>query len=374
MKRAAAVVFFSAALAACGSPKDAATTPAAPAAVTGEVFASDEYGAFDAEIADIAFWTHPSLPFQGLVIASTTSGVAAFNIEDGAEVARLDAAPADGLEVVYAGTGASARGVLIVGETAGKAYRFFAIDNDARSLTPLPASGAENAGGAAFCAGPDRDGALRLVELRGRSVGLAALTVEDAGVAVGEATTRTAPEETVACVVDPLDGAVYLAGKSGAIFRMSASGDIDADRFAMLKLGNVASIGLALNGLVEGGATGECCGEIAILDAADATIHLVDRDDGKVLGAVRITSSFDVEAVVSTTAMGVGYGNFGGIYRAGVLALATDGEHPTLRLAPLNGAMDAISAPLGPTAEPRGLASQPEAEDAPVIDVELVTE
>ncbi len=142
--------------------------------------------------------------------------------------------------------------------------------------------------------------------------------------------------------------------------------------FASSGIEDARSISLALNGLVEGRPTEECCGEIAVLDAAEATVHFFDRDDGRALGSVRIASSFDVEGVAAATAMGVGFGNFGGIYRDGVLALATDGETPAARLVPLNGVMDALSAPIGPTAEPRALLPEPEEEDGLIIDVDLV--
>ncbi|MCA8896558.1 MAG: hypothetical protein KDA48_14965, partial [Amphiplicatus sp.] len=70
----------------------------------------------------------------------------------------------------------------------------------------------------------------------------------------------------------------------------------------------------------------------------------------------------------------LGYGNFGGVYRDGVLALATDGDTPHVRLAPLNGALDSLSTPMGETADPRALSPQEPADDGLIIDVDLVNE
>lgn len=340
----------------------------------GEVEATDQFGPLAAPVTDIAFWTHPSLTFQGMTLTSSADGIVAFNVEDGVEVARVGGVDATGLEVIYEGGGAAARGFAIALDRRAGAFRFFEIDNASRSLTAAPATGAEKKGATAFCAGADRDGALRLVALNGARVETSAIEIGEDGVRVEPLSQQRAPNKIAACVVDPLDGAVFLAAESGAIHRMALNGDIDAKAFAVSGLAHNSSIGLALHGLVEAGPTEECCGEIAVLDAADGSVHIFDRDDGRGLGAARITSSFDLEGVAAATAMGVGYGNFGGIYRDGILALATGGDSPAVRLVPLNGVMDAISAPMGLTAEARNLSVQKEEDDGLVIDVNLVTE
>lgn len=372
MARLIFMLCLGAMLAACGRNEETRSPADTQPAPSGEVVAADEYGPFDAPVADIAFWTHPSLSFRGLVLVATSNGVAAYNIEDGAEVARIDGIEAGGIDVVYAGSGAAARGLAIVHDRETGAFRVFEIDNETRSLAPLPSSGAAGPRDAAFCAGPRREGAPLLIELNGKNVKSYSLDIRQDDVGFDPSGTRRAREEIVACLVDPLDGTVFLAGRSGAVFRMSVDGAIATPPFAKLRIEDPKAIGLALGGLVEGGPTEECCGEIAVLDAADAGIHVLDRDDASPIGTVRIASSFDVEGVSTATAMGVGYGNFGGIYRDGVVALATDGEKPAVRLVPLNGVMDALSAPMGPTAEPRALSPKPAEEDGLIIDVDLV--
>jgi hypothetical protein len=378
MKRAISILCLGAVLAACGDrqtrPAQPASSEAAEPAPVGEIEATDQFGPFASPVTGIAFWTHPSLSFQGMVLASSADGLAAFNVEDGAEVARIEGVAANGVNVVYAGGGAEARGFAIALDASTGEFRYYEIDNASRSLSSAPATGATNNRAAAFCSGADRDGALRLIALNGAMVETSAIEIGEGGVRVELLSQQRAPQGVVACVVDPLDGAVFLAGESGAIYRMALDGNIDAKVFAESGLSHISSIGLMLHGLVEAGPTEECCGEIAVLDAADGSVRLIDRDDGQPSGAARIISSFDVEGVATATAMGVGYGNFGGIYRDGILALATDGDSPAVRLAPLNGVMDAISAPMGPTAEPRNLSDQAEEDDGLVIDVHLVAE
>lgn len=378
MKRAISILCLGAALAACGGrqdqPEQSAAADDAAAAPIGEVEATDQLGPLEAPVTDIAFWTHPSLTFQGMVLTSSTDGIVAFNIEDGTEVARIGDIDARALEVIYVGGGAAARGFAIALDRRAGAFRFYEIDNASRTLNSVAATGAANKGATAFCAGADRDGALRLIALNGASVEVSAIEIGEDGIRVEPLSQQRAPQKIAACVVDPLEGAAHLAAESGAIRRMALSGAIESKAFANPDGTHISSIGMTLHGLVEAGPTEECCGEFVVLDAADGSVHLFDRDDGRALGAARITSSFDIEGVAAATAMGVGYGNFGGIYRDGILALATDGDAPAVRLAPLNGVMDAIAAPMGPTAEPRALIAHEEEEDGLVIDVNLVTE
>lgn len=372
MRQTLAIFSLCAALAACGRNAGETASPAdtAPPPASAEVAAIDEFGPLDIAISDLAFWTHPRLTFQGLLIAATPDGLVAFNIEDGAEVARAEGIAAGGVDVVYAGAGADARAIAIAADENADALRFFEIDNDSRAFNELAAAGRVQSG--AFCAGPDRDGVLRIISLNGRRVTLTALTREPQGVNLAGGDTVEAPTEIIACAADALDGSVFLLAKTGAVYSLAA--DDRVTRFAAPAIADPTTISLALFGLVEGGPTDECCGVIAVLSAADAGVHFLDRDDGSSIGRVSLSASFDVEGVPAATALGLGYGNFGAVYRDGVLALATDGETPAIRLTPLNGVMSALAKPIGPVAEPRALAPQPEADDGFVIDVELVTE
>ena len=130
-----------------------------------------------------------------------------------------------------------------------------------------------------------------------------------------------------------------------------------------------AAAAVIFNGLVEGGSTDDCCGQIAVLDGDTGVVSVVDRDDGHALGRIAIAASYDVEAVTSASAMGLGAGNFGGAYRNGVLAIATgdagDGSRAdVLRLAPWSGVLNALQQPVSQTSAARDLAPQSGGETA----------
>jgi hypothetical protein len=335
--------------------------PPPPAA---EIPAADEIGSFGARVSTIAYWNHPSIPFNGLVLVGGGSGLLALNVEDGAEVARVDDLSVRTVDVAYIGSGASAQGYAVVSVDSDSApspgVRVYAIDNETRALTLLSSL---------FVAGQSESGAFCLTSKGDQVVlhhalasGLIArpLSITEGMVTSGDARSSNFDAGFVACAGDELDGAVFAVNAAGDIYRADADGEISAKPFAESGVANPAGIGVALNGLVEGGPTDACCGQVAVLNGADGSVHLFDRDDGRALGVVKIKASFDVDGVHAATAMGVGYGNFGAVYRDGILALATNGEAPAVRLAPLNGAMDALSIPIGPAANPRDLTPQAE--------------
>ena len=341
-----------------------------PAGAPTEVAAIDEFVPLECPVDALAFWSHPTLAFNGLVIAAGDAGLVAFNIEDGDEVAR-DEAPVSGVAISYLGTGADAVGYLATRARGGeRAFRFLAVDNASRALRLLDSLViSDRSADARFCLGRTSDGrALVLHEVGGFGWRWSPLTIAGSMVAAGEGGgVEVSPDGLTRCVADDVDGAVFAISRSGALFRLA---DGAAERIAETGVEDADGIGLALNGLVEGGPTDQCCGQIAVLDGEAGVVRLFDREDGRAVGAARLKASYEVDAVASAAALGFGNGNFGGVYRDGVVALATAGDRPSIRLTPLNGLMDALGAPLGPTADPRDLAPQPD--EARVIDIELV--
>lgn len=354
-------------LAAC-ERKAEAPPPPVEALRVAEVEAVDELGAFDARINAIAFWTHPNIPFYGLVIAASDNGLVALNIEDGEEVARIDGIEAKGLAVSYTGTGPEAQGYALIsegGEDGG--FRLFAIDNATRELSAVSTPAIDVAAGdRGFCLARDETGEkLVLHQMRKAGWTTRVLAVADGAATEVERRTARAGGRFLACAADDVGGSFFVIDARGDIHRVDRQGIIEAKPFARSGLANPAAIAIAYNGLVAGGPTEECCGEIAVLNGGDGSVRLFDLDDGRALGQVSLKSSYDVDGVVSATAMALGAGNFGAVYRDGVLALATAGEAPALRLAPLNGVMDALSAPIGLPTDPRALGPQAEEETAP---------
>ena len=139
------------ALAACGKGgKGSDPAPTEPSVAVSEVAAADGYGAPDAKVNAVAFWSHPSVNFESLLLAATDKGLEAFNIETGETAAEANGAATDGLTVFYDGVGAKAEGFAVVRQNG--AYAFYAISNEAPSLNPVSLENAAPVADA-FCVG-----------------------------------------------------------------------------------------------------------------------------------------------------------------------------------------------------------------------------
>ncbi len=344
--------------------------------IVSEVTASDELGGFTDPVTGAAFWTHPSLAFNSLMLIATESGLASYNIEDGNRIDRIEDASPSGLSVSYMGAGAAAKGVVVYFDRAQSAFALHTIDNIDRSFIPVAFEIAAPSDVNGYCLGPkgsDAGLALRIIT----STGLETfeLTLDGPKAIAAKTGAVASSEALVDCEVDALDGAAFAVTRSGKIYRYTENEEAAAP-FAIAGADAVTQIGVALGGLTtdEGEAAdsdnGACCGQIALLDSETGQVHLFDRDDGHALGIATISASFDVESVASASVMGVGYGNFGGAYRNGVLALATTDDKPVIRLAPWTGVLNAVNQPVGTAANPRDL--MPQEEDAFAIELDVV--
>lgn len=360
--KAAVLTLLLAVSAACG--RKTQTPPQIEPAAVVEVDAVDQLATFDARVNALAFWSHPHIPFHGLVLAATETGLAAFNIEDGKEVSRIDGIEAKGLALSYTGAGPDAQGYAFV-KTGGQHVGFsvFAIDNETRALTALTTPAVETAkDDRGYCLSRDESGRKLLLHIMHKTGwSTSGFVIENGAAKEVERHSARVAGSFLACAADDVDGSFFVIDAIGDIYRVDKRGIIDATPFARSGVSNPAAISIAYNGLVAGGPTEQCCGEIAVLNGEDGSVRLFDIDDGRMLGQATLKASFDVDGVAAATTMALGSGNFGGIYRDGVLALATAGKAPALRLTPLNGLMDALSAPIGPASDARDLG--PQAED-----------
>ncbi|NWG71687.1 MAG: hypothetical protein HXY23_08795, partial [Parvularculaceae bacterium] len=162
---------------------------------------------------------------------------------------------------------------------------------------------------------------------------------------------RDQPAPARSCGINKRNGDLFVLYDTGETARFPEQSGRRIEAFAPTRLKNPIGLELALNSSDEP----NCCGQVGVLDGDTAAISLYDLDDGAPLGVARIAASFDVEGVSAATAFGMGHGNFGGPFRNGVLALAVNDGAPVLRLAPLNGALEALAVPFGEAANPRTL-------------------
>lgn len=329
--------------------------PAPPAAVEAkEVAAADGYGEVGLAVNAIAFWSHPSVNFESLVIAATGDGLKAYNVESGELVSAAGEA-SDDVEIIYSdqGAGAPAQAFAVVSSSKFPGYFFLAIDNATGALTPTPVETGAPASGE-FCAGRRGDGNA-LYEISESGVAMRAIDVRGQSVALGD----PAPFSKTggaACHVDALTGDVIAVSGDGAIRRLAVDGGESAG-VAFAAKASASALSLKQNG-----------GTIALLEPATAVVTLYDLGDGRMLGAVKVKSTFDLAAVASAKTIAVGYGNYGGVYRDGAMAVVT-GDGAPIRLVPWNGVMGALDLPVGEPINPR--APQTVAADEDIFDIEL---
>ncbi len=357
------------AAAACGG-EDAPTTAPAEIAIE-SVTAIDEIADAGRTINAAAFWIHPSLAFNSLLIVAAEDALTSFDIESGARVDRVEDVSLDGVALGYSGSGPQARGVAAVLDTGEGQFRFYGIDNIDRSFVLLPSLMVAPDGVEGFCLGRRAGGGgLALHVLRDREIASYELALAEAGVSVEASASAAAPEGLVDCAVDDRDGTVFALDARGGVHRY-AEASVDPAPFTAAPARRPLAIELIVNTRDDDAAPGACCGQLAVLDGRGGVVHVFDRADGHALGAVEITASFDVQGVTAASAMGVGSGNFGATYRDGVIALATTSSPPVVRLAPWNGVLIALGQPVGFPINPREIAA-PSGEEGLAIDIDVL--
>ena len=335
-----------------------------------EVKVAREIGSLQGRINDIAFWAHPSLAFNSLVLAATKSGVYSFNVEDSSPVANIPGLDAVDIDIFYVGSSADARGIAAIRDRRERRFRFFAIDNISREFAELASLSPPDPGAESFCIGADRTGQHRLYALAGDAMQIYDIQAGETDIALEPVGRAEAPEGVTNCAADDLDGAVFAITQNGDVYRYTAETGFGA-QFVSTGFQDATDIAVALNGLVEGGDASKCCGQLAILEGATGVVGIYDRNGGHAVGAIKIGASFDFEGVDTATALALGYANYGGVFRNGVLALAVDGEASAVKLAPFNAVMDALQVSLGPSPDPRELVPE-EGDDELIIDLEPI--
>ncbi len=330
------------------------------------VRASDSLPDQAAAPAGIAFWVHPNVAFNSLMIVAGAEGVASYNIEDGEEAARIDGVNAQGAAVSYLGFGPDAAGVLAFFDRAAGAFKLYGIDNVSRAFLPIEGGPAIRGAVRGFCFGRAQDvaGPALFVVQKAR-LSIFNFEAGEDGVGVANLSVIDAPDDIASCAVD-IDGVVLVASDSGEIFRLDDGAGFDAP-FAAAAMTAAADLSVLAYTAPEGSATA-ITGQLALLDQASGVVHLFDREDGHTLGAVAIAASDEIESVSAATAMGVTGANLGGLYRNGAIALGVGGDTPSIRLIPLNGAANALTLTLGDPVNPRGMVPQAEEDDAFIID------
>ena len=314
------------------------------------VVITDEIQADVGVTTDVGFWSHPTLPYNGLLIAAGDAGLASFNIEFGEPIQRLSTRSIVSLDTVYLGVGPEAIAILIASTPNGhvEAYSFDNLSRQAGTVatasfqlspaTGLCAHAVDNSAQGFLIA----NGSARPIALMGNVQGGFNLSIED-GASYGE--------NLIDCAINHFDGETMFLDANGDLLRIDGDGSLSV--FAATDASKPHSIDLVLSKTEQN----ETVATYAVLDASTGTLTLVDNAGSK-FATVSLASSFDYSAAASASGFGIGYGNYGGIYRNGMIAIAgqptVDGQPSgAISLGPWNGLAEALNRPLNGSVDPR---------------------
>ena len=363
--RLAALAALAVLAAAC---ERAGEAPAPQPAPRFEIPVSDELPGLAAPATGVAFWDHPALPFNSMMIVAGAQGVIAFNIEDGVEAARIDGVPAEGAAVSYLGRGPQATGVMALFDSAQNAFSFYGVDNVSRRFRPLDGGPAVEGEVSGFCFGRAQEmSAPSLFVLQNAQILIFNFDAAGDGLALAGEGAVEAPAGLASCAVD-IDGVLIVAADDGTIYRIDGPESF-AEPFASADVAEAGDLSLTASA-VDDEASGETIisGQITLLDKADGAAHVFDRANGEALGVITVSGTEQMAGVAAANAMGLSGANLGALYRNGVVAYAVTAEDgPAIRLIPYNAVLNALALPEGTAPPPRSAAPAAE-RDSLLID------
>ena len=367
MRRLFLASLFPLALAACEQRVAPEPTEPEIPAIVAAVTISDQLPNLEAPATGIAFWEHPTLPFNGMMIVTSAIGVVTYNIEDGNEVGRAPGVNLAGAAVSYAGFGAQAAGILATLDVDENLFRFYGISNTSRTLLPIEGGPEIRGNVRGFCFGRSQEAsAPTLFVVQNSKLTIFNFDASDAGLVTGDAIEVATADNLTGCAVDA-DGVVLLNTQEGDVYRLAA-GEAAQTPFASLDITNAGDLEIAAATDESGALTGIGL----LLNKPDGAVHVFDRNDGRAIGVVTVAASQDFEGVSSADVIGVSTSNLGGLYRNGVVAFGTESEDgPLIRLIPVNGVLNALSLTLDEPLRPRG--TEPEADNDLIIDISIET-
>ncbi len=363
--RIAALIFTSLfALAAC---EREATPPPEPVEPVG-VAASDELTGLSAAATGIDFWQHPNVAFNSLMIVASADGLKSYNIEDGGEVSSAPGMALQGVAVSYLGQGPQAAGVAVSFNAGESAFAFYGIDNVSRAFVPLATTLDIRRPVRGFCFGRGDDvDAPTLFVVQRAAIGVYNFKAAGDGLArAGDATIET-PDDLVSCAIDN-DGVLLAASDKGEIYRLTGEVSFNTP-FAIANMDEPGGLSI-IAATAPADSEPAAYGQIALLDKSIGAVHLFDRADGHVLGAVTIAATDEIAAVSTASVISATGANLGGLYRDGLIALGIEGEALSIRLIPINGVHNALSITPGVSINPRGQVVEEE-DDGLLIDIKF---
>ena len=346
------------ALAACGDRQETPQSQETPQAEPKTVLPTDDLSGFTSPATGLAFWVHPNVSFNSLLIVAGEAGVASYNIENGDEVSRAAGRNLRGAEVSYFGFGPQAAGFAAAYDTEENAMAFFGIDNNTRAFSPLLADETFVGAMRAFCMGRASSSASpSLFIIQREKIRVLNLESRLDGIGVESEANIPAPDDLIDCAVDQ-NGVLIVLDEDGDVFRLDSAQSFNAP-FAVTGVRNGRLEIAAKKASTDDPDTDT--GHMVVLDPVNGQLHLFALADGHAQGSLFVAATDEIEAVEAASVVTVTGGNLGAVYRNGAIALGVEGEtSSSVRIVPFNGAINALTIESGEPANPRGEIAEPE--------------
>ncbi|MEM6414840.1 MAG: hypothetical protein AAF720_09330 [Pseudomonadota bacterium] len=365
----------------------------------------------DKRVSDIDYWVHPTLPFNSLIITASDDGLKAFDFEYFSEVSTIksDASLAS-IHVVYQlyrdnASGArndspsNVQAYAVTSNQSGPAINFYEIDNTSRQFKAFGSLNVPDIKNIdKVCGGNIENDALALFVISDDkfiALDLEKNSVDKFIIKIMESVSH---RNGVDCTVDPSSARVWTASKDGGIFlfsdgRLNRIHQTDYSIMALdltprAPLDNEPSFAVLDEPSVQKASltSGSNTAGVLISVAHDNGLITLISPDGDSRGRYRFSGSFDYVDHTASTAFGMGFGNFGAVYRGGAVAVAGPGPAYTenglndpsgrsvdnssasyVRIVPWNSVLSALSLPVEFPLNPR--APYPIEEDDGVLNI-----
>lgn len=320
------------------SPKDV-TSPK-------QVATFDEPIALPAPATGLVFWDHPSLPYEGLVIAATGEGVFAHTLEGTEPVNQIPGINASGAQLAYLQASTdddAAVAVFSTYDATNKAFRFFQIDNVTQDFNENLLSIPYKDDYTAWCLGssPPSSTLFLTIIVADTLHHVKISRAQENTYTVDQSEPRKLPASIIDCAFDPVTGQFFGLSDDGYVLALNTEAINKPVINSVVARPYKLSISNYLLGSDNNAASIET--KFLLLDRATSHVQIYDAQTGNLDGVIELEKFNEIEGVDNASTFALGTGNYGGVYRFGVLALANSGTKAAVRLTSYLAAARAVN-------------------------------
>ena len=338
------------------------------AAITAEIPATDELGSFQSDVSGIAFWQHPTKPYEsGIFAANGAAGLFLLNFE-GQQLGHIKGNFNRGVALTYLQGAGELITLLLAWDSTLEGYQLFKWDHVKMSAARLTSPGFSHESPRALCMGRTQKPGTISVVLQPASMTKRVLhyTIQEAPETATFVINKVDQVEIVSspmisCTSDEMTGDIYVLLDNNEILKNFAP-------FAKVDTGNGLSIDVFSASNPKH--TKIIVATSGVKDDQAALFHLYDPM-GKARGRLTIQNFDTIDRVKSVSAFAVGFSNFGGLYRDGVIGVVEGTQTRNLKLAPWSAAANSLGFEISSALSERTLLTAEQADEATAETINL---